>query len=70
VVDHAWKAEFQKACDVAMAYGLDLKQIYKDQDPSFFITNDIMLCIARRFINDIKDRMKQHKLIDIMDASS
>jgi hypothetical protein len=68
VVDHAWKAEFQKACDVAMAHGLDLEQIYKDQDPSFFITNGVMLGIARRFVSDIKDWVKQHKLVGMIDA--
>ncbi|KFZ19154.1 hypothetical protein V502_03809 [Pseudogymnoascus sp. VKM F-4520 (FW-2644)] len=68
VVDLAWKAEFQKACDVAMAHGLDLEQIYKDQDPSFFTTNGVMLGIARRFVSDIKYWVKQHKLVRTTDT--
>ncbi|KFY47126.1 hypothetical protein V494_00147 [Pseudogymnoascus sp. VKM F-4513 (FW-928)] len=68
VVDLAWKAEFQKACDVAMAHGLDLEQIYKDQDASFFTTNGVMLGIARRFVSDIKYWVKQHKLVRTTDT--
>jgi hypothetical protein len=70
VGDLAWKAGFQKACDVAMAHGLDLEQIYKDQDPSFFTSNGVMLGIARRFVSDIKYWVKQHKLVGIIDSSA
>ena len=70
VVDPAWKAGFQMACDVAMAHGLDLEQIYRDQDPSFFTTNGVMLGIARRFVSDIKYWVKQHKLVGMIDTSS
>jgi hypothetical protein len=35
VIDLTWKVGFQKACDVAIKHGLDLEQIYEDQDPSF-----------------------------------
>jgi hypothetical protein len=54
VGDLEWKAGFQKAYDVAMKHGLDLQQIYEDQDPSFFTSNGVMMGIARRFVSDIK----------------
>jgi hypothetical protein len=34
--------------------GLDLKQVYKDQDPEFFIGKGIKMGIARRFVEDIR----------------
>jgi hypothetical protein len=69
VCDLEWKAGFQKAYDVAMKHGLDLQQIHEDQDPSFFTTNGVMMGIARRFVSDIKDWVKQHKLVGIIDSS-
>jgi hypothetical protein len=68
VVDLTWKVGFQKACDVAIAHGLDLEQIYEDQDPSFFITNGVLLGIARRFVSDIKYWVKQHKVVRTIDT--
>ena len=61
VGDLEWKAGFQKAYDIAMKHGLDLQQIYEDQNPSFFTTNGVMTGIARRFVSDIKYWIKQHK---------
>ena len=69
VGDLEWKAGFQKAYDVAMKHGLDLQQIYEDQDPSFFTTNGVMMGIARRFVSDIKYWVKQHKLVGLLDSS-
>jgi hypothetical protein len=46
---------------IPMAHGLNLEQIYKDQDPSFFTTKGVMLGIARRFVSNIKDWIKQYK---------
>jgi hypothetical protein len=40
------KAEFQKACDVALADGLDLEQIHKDQDPRFFTDKGVKIGVA------------------------
>jgi hypothetical protein len=52
--DHMLKAEFQKACAMALADGLDLEQIHKDQDPSFFIDKGVKRGVARRFVSDIE----------------
>ena len=70
VGDLEWKAGFQKAYDVAMKYALDLQQIHEDQDPSFFTTNGVILGISRRFVRDIKEWVKQHKLAGVIDMSS
>jgi hypothetical protein len=69
VGDLEWKSGFQKAYDVAMKHTLDLQQIYEDQDPSFFITKGVMLGTARRFVSDIKEWVKQHKLVGMVDTS-
>jgi hypothetical protein len=55
VGDETLKAEFRKACDVALEDGLDLEQVYVDQDPDFFIKHGVKRGIARRFVSDIKD---------------
>jgi hypothetical protein len=36
VNDDILKVEFRKACDVTLADGLDLEQVYEDRDPTFF----------------------------------
>ncbi|CAI7595764.1 unnamed protein product [Penicillium palitans] len=41
-------------CDAMLEDGLDLEQVYKDQDPEFFISKGIKRGIARRFVEDIK----------------
>jgi hypothetical protein len=46
VSDQMLKAEFQKVCNVALANGLDLEQIYKDQDPSFFTDKGVIIDVA------------------------
>jgi hypothetical protein len=33
---------------------LDLEQVYKDQDPEFFIEKGIKIGITRRFVEDIR----------------
>ena len=35
------------------ARGLDLEQVYKDQDPDFFVGKGIKIGVVRRFIEDI-----------------
>lgn len=47
------KDEIQRLCDIALDQGLDLQQLYDDQDPDFFIKQGIKVGIARRFIRDI-----------------
>jgi hypothetical protein len=63
VGDPVWKAEFQKAYEMAMKEGLDLEQIHKDRKPGFFTDKDkgVMSGVARRFVNDIEYWVKQHK---------
>ncbi|KAG4427671.1 hypothetical protein IFR05_016848 [Cadophora sp. M221] len=61
VDDEALKVEFQKACDMTLADGLDLEQIHEDQDPDYFIKNGIKRGIARRFVGDIEQWAKRHK---------
>lgn len=53
VDDEVLKVEFQKARDMALEDGLDLEQVYKDQDPDFFIKQGVKRGIARRFIRGI-----------------
>ena len=55
VSDEALKAAFRKASSEMLADGLDLEQIYKDQDPEFFVGKGIKIGIARRFVDDICD---------------
>lgn len=70
VGDLEWKAGFQKAYEVAMKHALDLQQIYEDQDTSFFTMNGVMLGISRRFVRDIKEWVKQHRLVGVIDTAS
>jgi hypothetical protein len=52
VSDVTLKVEFQKACDLTLADGLDLEQIREDQNPDFFIEKGVKRGIARRFVGD------------------
>lgn len=61
VVDEGLKTEFQKACDVSLNDGLDLEQIYEDQDPEFFIQSGVKRGVARRFVRDISGWAKRYK---------
>lgn len=54
VNDDILKVAFRQVCDVMLENGLDLEQVYKDQDPGFFIGKGIKMGIARRFIEDIR----------------
>jgi len=40
------KAEFRKAYEVTLQDGLDLEQVYEDQDPGFFIQSGIKRGVA------------------------
>ncbi|KAJ5534297.1 hypothetical protein N7527_000551 [Penicillium freii] len=42
-----------KARDVTLENCLDLMQIYKDQDPGFFVKHGVKVGAARRFVRDI-----------------
>jgi hypothetical protein len=62
VIDEGLKTEFQKARNVALDDGLDLEQVYQDQDPSFFIQSGVKRGVARRFVSDIEEWVKGYKL--------
>jgi hypothetical protein len=54
VTDADWKIDVQKACDVTIEDGLDLEQIYTDDDPDFFIKKGVKKQeVTRRFVRDI-----------------
>lgn len=55
------KSAFRQVYDVMLDNGLDLKQVYKDQDPKFFIKKGIKIGIARRFVEDIGKWAEQVK---------
>ena len=62
VTDASWKMDIQTACDVAIDDGLDLEQIYTDNDPDFFIRNGVKKRgVARRFVHDILKFAKRQK---------
>jgi hypothetical protein len=52
--DDTLKAAFREICDVMIDNGLDLEQVYKDQDPEFFIGKGIKIgCSLESVISDI-----------------
>jgi hypothetical protein len=62
VTDGKLKADFRKACNVALENGLDLVQVYKDQDPDFFIKHGVKIGIARHFVDDISVWAKRYEV--------
>jgi hypothetical protein len=54
VTDDTLKAAFLQVCDLMLENGLDLEQVFQDQDPEFFIGKGVKIGIARRFIQDIQ----------------
>lgn len=54
VISRNFKDNIAKACDVALANGLDLEQIYKDITPDFFVEHGVILGVSRRFVSDIR----------------
>lgn len=61
VTDDMLKTGFRQACNIALGNGLDLEQVYNDQDPGFFVGKGIKIGIARRFVDDIGDWVKHVK---------
>ncbi|KAJ5202940.1 hypothetical protein N7449_005019 [Penicillium cf. viridicatum] len=53
VENDSLRTAFREVCDVMLENGLDLEQVYRDQDPNFFIAKGIKIGIARRFVEDI-----------------
>ncbi|KAJ5903873.1 hypothetical protein N7504_006256 [Penicillium tannophilum] len=56
------KASFRQTCEVMLENGLDLEQVYKDQDPNFFIERGIKIGIARRFVENFAKWVKKVKI--------
>lgn len=54
VVDEELKEEFRRACEETLREGLDLEQLYEDQDPGFFMQKGIKRGVARRYVRDIE----------------
>jgi hypothetical protein len=61
VSNETQKAEYQKACDVALADCLDLEQIYQDRDLDFFIERGVKRGVARHFVGDIECWAQRYK---------
>lgn len=59
VGDEPPKREYWKACDLTLADGLDLEQVYKDQDAAFYMDNEVKRGIARQFVSDISSWAQQ-----------
>ena len=55
VGDERLKAEFRKAYKVALRFGLDLEQVYSDQDPGLFVKEDVVYGVARRLFMTLRD---------------
>ncbi|CAG8219696.1 unnamed protein product [Penicillium olsonii] len=70
VGDENLKAQFRQACNVALANGLDLRLIYEDQDPSFFIGKGIVVGIARQFVRDIGQWVKCVRNVTLDDQAT
>jgi hypothetical protein len=58
----AFKENIRKARDVILENCLDLKQIYHDQDPNFFVQVEVKVGVARRFVSEIDEWVKDYKL--------
>lgn len=44
-----------------LADGLDLQQIYENQDVSFFVDKGVKRGVARRFVRDVEYWVKEHR---------
>lgn len=55
------KTAFRHVCDVMFEHGLDLEQVYKEQDPNFFTEKGIKIGVARRFVEDMGKWVKNVK---------
>jgi hypothetical protein len=58
----AFRENIRKARDVTLENCLDLKQIYYDQNPDFFVQVGVKIGVARRFVSEIDEWVKEHKL--------
>ncbi|KAJ9130191.1 hypothetical protein NKR23_g12307 [Pleurostoma richardsiae] len=60
VDDRMLKMEYQKACAITLAEGLDLELVHEDQDADLYIKNGVKKGVARRFVRDIGTWAKHH----------
>ena len=51
----------KRATDIALAHGLDLKQIFLDNNPDFFTGEGVELGAARRYISFIPRWLAQRR---------
>jgi len=59
VGDASLKMEYRQACGLTLADGLDLEQVFEDQDPGFYIQKSVKIGIARRFVSDVETWIQQ-----------
>jgi hypothetical protein len=55
VISQMMKDHIKKAYELALANGLDLKQLNKDKNAGFFKEHGIIEGVARRFVDDIRE---------------
>ncbi|KAJ9133189.1 hypothetical protein NKR23_g10952 [Pleurostoma richardsiae] len=60
VDDRILKMEYQKACAITLAKGLDLELVHEDQDADLYIKNGVKRGVARRFVRDIETWARHH----------
>jgi hypothetical protein len=53
VTGKTYKADFRKTCKIALAHYLDLKLIFEDPDPGFFIEQGVQKGTAQHFVHNI-----------------
>ena len=61
VGDKTLKMQYRKACDLTLADGLDLEDVYEDQDAGCYVDKGVKRSVARRFVSDIGTWAKQYK---------
>jgi hypothetical protein len=55
VISQMMKDHIEKAYELALANGLDLKQINNDRNAGFFNKRGVIEGVARRFVDDIRE---------------
>ncbi|GKZ33294.1 hypothetical protein AbraIFM66950_003136 [Aspergillus brasiliensis] len=55
------KDNVEKACDIALTNGFDLRQINKDRDAKLFEKNGVVVGVARRFVDDIQEWLNDYQ---------
>ncbi|GCB25807.1 hypothetical protein AAWM_08692 [Aspergillus awamori] len=55
------KDNVEKACDIALTNGFDLRQINKNRDAKLFEKNGVVVGVARRFVDDIQEWLNDYQ---------